>query len=808
MLLQMLLEYQLAGRVQRAVEIDALLFAASDKIGIERPFVGDALLRDAPADAAVRDQLARIRHQSDLALGRVEAVIEEVAYPGAAAQLAVVRKTRSDLAVWRAQVDETLSHAKNQRDPNIFAFYIATLNAVFETTSTALDIGDLAASQHDGTSVELMSLASRAWEVRAAMGIRTVPLMAAIDGGVPLDSGQLRDQARFDGVLSANWAPIGALGRRLLPVPGLGATIVQGHRAFDEYDRLCHAVIAADASGTPYPIDALGLGEAAVRTARVLLKIRDEALNAALARVEESRQAALINVAVAAIVLALTVIAVVGVLIVLQRRIVSPVLALTEVIGRISRLEFNVTIPARQRKDEIGRMALALDALRRDAMVAEVNKAQIVHMARHDALTGLANRLTLQERLEQAVATAGRGQAAALLCLDLDRFKSVNDTFGHPTGDLLLQGVAERLLNCVREVDTVSRLGGDEFVVLLAGLERPEQAAVMARRIGSALAKPFDLDGQSVTVGSSIGIAFTPQDATSGIALLKRADIALYRAKQEEKGGWRFFQKEMGDVLQERMALERDLRDALSQDALEVVYQPQFRLSDDRLCGFEALLRWHHPQLGLIKPAAFIPIAEETGLILPISDWVLRQACAEAMHWPEEIRLALNVSGVQFKRLGLVQSIWQALQDSDLPASRLELEITETTLLNNSSLNLATLHELHGLGIQIAMDDFGTGYSSLSYLRSFPFDKIKIDQSFIRDLCSHADSQAIVRAVVALGNSLCMTTTAEGVETQEQLTLLRLEGCDDAQGYLLGRPLPAAAARLLAIGTVAATAAA
>ena len=700
-------------------------------------------------------------------------------------------------------MDETLRHPKTQRDPTIFAHYIATLNAVFEATSVALDVGDLAASQHDGTSVELMSLASRVWAVRGAMGTRTVPLMAAIDSGVPLDSGQLQEQARFDGVLSANWTPIGALARRLWPVPGLDATIILGRQAFDQYDQLCHAVIAADINGTTHPIEALDLGAAVVRTSAVLLKIRDEALAAALTRVAESRQAALINVAVAAVVLALTVVAVIGVLILLQRRIVSPVLALTEVIGRISRLELDVTVPARQRKDEIGRMALALDALRRDAIVAEVNKAQIVHMARHDALTGLANRLTLQERLEQAVATAGRGQTSALLCLDLDRFKTVNDTFGHPTGDLLLQGVAERLLACVREVDTVSRLGGDEFVVLLVGLERPEQAASMARRIGSALAKPFDLDGQSVSVGSSIGIAFTPQDATSGIALLKRADIALYRAKQEEKGGWRFFQQEMDEVLQDRMAMERDLRAAISQNAFEVVYQPQYRLSDDRLCGFEALLRWHHPKLGMIGPAAFIPIAEETGLIVPISDWVLRHACVEAMNWPADVTLAVNVSCVQFKTLVLVQTVRQALQESDLPASRLELEITETALLNNSSSNLAILHELHGMGIQIAMDDFGTGYSSLSYLRSFPFDKIKIDQSFIRDLCGHADSRAIVRAVVALGNSLGMTTTAEGVETEDQLALLRLEGCTDAQGYLFSKPMAAAAARLLAAGRIA-----
>jgi diguanylate cyclase (GGDEF)-like protein len=442
-------------------------------------------------------------------------------------------------------------------------------------------------------------------------------------------------------------------------------------------------------------------------------------------------------------------------------------------------------------------MAVALDALRSGAMAGEERKAQIIHLARHDALTGLANRLALQERLDQTVAMAGRGQTSAALCLDLDRFKAVNDTFGHPTGDLLLQAVAERLLACVRDVDIVSRLGGDEFVVLLVGLDLPEQAAVVAKRVVRALSEPFDLAGQVVSIGCSVGIAITPQDATSGTALLKRADTALYRAKLEEKGSWRFFKPEMDAHLQERMVLERDLRDALQNGAFELAYQPLYNLANNRLCGFEALLRWHHPVRGVVGPATFIPIAEETGLIVPIGAWVLRQACAEAMHWPDDVKLAVNLSVVQFKTQGLVQTVRQVLADCDFPATRLELEITETVLLTNNGPALARLHELHDMGIHVAMDDFGTGYSSLSYLRSFPFDTIKIDQSFIRDLSDHADSRAIVRAVVALANSLGMTTTAEGVETEEQLAELRRDGCTDAQGYLFSKPLWAAEARLL-----------
>jgi diguanylate cyclase (GGDEF)-like protein len=817
-LTQMVLEYGLAGRVERAVDIDALLFVASDKIGLERPVVGDALLEDGPADADVRARLAVIRKDTDSTLAHLESRIAEVSYPGAAGQLAVVQKTRADLATWRTNVDATLSHPRSERDPNIFAHYIASLNAVFDATSVALDIGDLAASQHDGTSVELMTLARHVWAVRATMGVRTVPLMAAIDTRVPLDRDQLEAQTQFDGILSANWTPIMALSRRLSGVPGLAVTIAAAREAAEAYDRLCHQVIAAGRTSAVYPISALDLGRTVVRTAPVLLKIRDEALAAARARVSESRHSALAHVVTAAVVLGLTVVAMIVVLTLLQRRIVSPVLALTDVIGRIARLDFDVPIPARNRMDEIGRMAVALDALRSGAMAGEANKAQIVHLARHDALTGLPNRRELEERLEHAVAMGGRGHLSAVLCLDLDRFKAVNDTFGHPTGDRLLQAVAERLLACVRDVDTVSRLGGDEFVVLLAGLDQPDHSAVVAARIVRLLNEPFDLASQVVSIGCSVGIAITPQDATSAIVLLKCADTALYRAKAEEKGSWRFFKPEMDAHLQERMGLERDLRDAVQHDGFALAYQPLYKLAPDRhgtdrhgtdhletdrLCGFEALLRWRHPVRGMIGPAAFIPIAEETGLIVPIGAWVLRQACAEAMHWPNDVKLSVNLSGVQFKNAALVQTVRDALAAAGLPAVRLELEITETVLLNNSAGSLAMLHELHDMGIQIAMDDFGTGYSSLSYLRSFPFDKIKIDQSFIRDLSDHADSRAIVRAVVALAGSLGMTTTAEGVETADQLSHVRREGCTDVQGYFFSKPVPAAEARLLARGEAA-----
>jgi diguanylate cyclase (GGDEF)-like protein len=805
-LYQQVVEYRLAGRVQLVVEIDALLFAASDRISRERPATGNALLAEDPPDSATHAGMAALRAQADDALRQVEQRIAARPFAGAAAQLAIVRQIGDDLTALRAAVDVALKLPKSRRDPALFNHYLTRANAMFERTSTAQDVGDIAAALHDGTTVELIALSRFAWTIRSAMTLRTAPLMTALDAGAKMDPEALAEQMRVDGIIEATWEPIGALAMRLSDIPGITHSVTTARVAFDAYQRLCQDIIRVGSDSAAYPLSALEFGRAATQTAPALLQLRDTALAAAQARVVQTRWAAGLAVIIAAVVLLLTSVVMAAVLVLLQRRIILPVLALTEVIGRIARLDFNVAIPGRTRTDEIGRMAVALDALRRGAMAGEENKAQIVHMARHDALTGLPNRLLMQERLDHAVAMSGRGQISAVLCLDLDRFKMINDTFGHQAGDMLLQAVAARLLACVREVDTVSRLGGDEFVAVLCDLDLPDRAAIAAQRIIRAMSEPFDLGGQMVCIGVSIGIALAPQDATAGTALLKCADTALYRAKLEEKGSWRFFRPEMNAQTQDRMAMERDLRAAVHDEAFALAYQPQYDVTSGRLCGFEALLRWPHPRRGMIGPAAFIPIAEETGLIVAIGAWVLRQACAEAMRWPDDLRLAVNLSGVQFKHRNLVRTVRTALDESGLPAHRLELEITESALLTNSIQTLGMLEEMHALGIHIAMDDFGTGYSSLSYLRSFPFDTIKIDQSFVRDLSERADSRAIVRAVVALARSLGMSTTAEGVETAEQLAELRREGCDTVQGYFFSRPIGPDEARLLATAQVGATA--
>ncbi|MCS3453213.1 MULTISPECIES: EAL domain-containing protein [Bradyrhizobium] len=417
-------------------------------------------------------------------------------------------------------------------------------------------------------------------------------------------------------------------------------------------------------------------------------------------------------------------------------------------------------------------------------------ESQIAFMARHDALTKLPNRTLLAERIELAVAQVGRGLGFAVFCLDLDNFKQVNDTLGHPVGDELLCAVADRLNACVREVDTVARLGGDEFAVIQCGVQGGDEAERLARRIVECVGAPYELNGHRVVVGCSVGISMSPGDGTTGEKLLKNADVALYRAKMEGRGTWRFFEPAMDASLQRRRAIELDLREAMAKDEFSLFYQPLYDLHLDRICGFEALLRWHHPKRGLVSPDQFIPIAEEIGLIGPLGEWVLNRACEQATTWPGEMKLAVNVSAVQFRDADFIDVVVNALAASKLSPRRLELEITESVFLANSNETLATLHKLKAQGLRIALDDFGTGYSSLSYLRSFPFDKLKIDKSFVRDATATHGSKSIVRAVISLGRSLGMTTIAEGIETVEQLDHMRAEGCNEAQGFLLSHPVP------------------
>ncbi|MGC2781664.1 MAG: EAL domain-containing protein [Bradyrhizobium sp.] len=418
-------------------------------------------------------------------------------------------------------------------------------------------------------------------------------------------------------------------------------------------------------------------------------------------------------------------------------------------------------------------------------------EARLAFLAHHDALTGLPSRNLLRQQIDDKLAQMRRGsEKMAVLVLGLDNFKSINDTLGHAAGDRLLRGVGKRLRSILRQEDIVARLNSDEFAIVQGGLARPDDAAQLCRRLLQAIADPYLIDGSSVTIGATIGIAMAPNDGDDAEKLLKNADMALSRAKNETRGTFSYFESGMDARAQSRRRLEIELRDAIQRDVLRPHYQPLIDLSTGRITGFEALVRWPHPERGMIPPSEFIPIAEETGLISALGRSMLRQACSDAANWPDEVRVAVNMSPLQFRVGNVLSLVMDVLKQTGLPASRLELEITETLVLEKSGQVLATLHALRALGVRISMDDFGTGYSSLSYLRSFPFDKIKVDQSFIRDLAANREAQAIVRSIVSLGKGLGVTITAEGVETEAELRCLRAEGCHEGQGYLFSRPRP------------------
>ncbi|MCA6126219.1 EAL domain-containing protein [Bradyrhizobium sp. WSM 1704] len=418
-------------------------------------------------------------------------------------------------------------------------------------------------------------------------------------------------------------------------------------------------------------------------------------------------------------------------------------------------------------------------------------EARLAFMAQHDGLTGLPNRNLLRQQMDEMLQHTRRStDKIAVLMLGLDNFKAVNDTLGHGIGDKLLRGVAKRLRSTLREEDALARLNSDEFTMVQVGVTRPEDVVLLARRILDAVGEPYLLDGHSVVIGASIGIAMSPGDGEDSEKLLKSADMALSRAKSDFRGTFSFFEAEMDARAQSRRKIELDLRDAIQNEILRPYYQPLVDLTSGRITGFEALVRWPHPERGMVSPAEFIPVAEETGLINPLGGLMLHRACMDAAQWPDDVRVAVNLSPLQFRTGNLLSIVTDALRQSGLPARRLELEITETLLLEKSSQVLATLHALRALGVRMSMDDFGTGYSSLSYLRSFPFDKIKIDQSFVRDLGANPDAQAIVRSIVSLGIGLGVTITAEGVETESELSCLRAEGCHEGQGFLFSRARP------------------
>ena len=468
--------------------------------------------------------------------------------------------------------------------------------------------------------------------------------------------------------------------------------------------------------------------------------------------------------------------------------------SITRPLGRLARAmaglaegSLDTTVPGTAARDEVGAMAGAVLIL----------KDRSAHLATHDVLTDLPNRSLFQERLALALAWSRRNDGSlAVFYIDLDRFKDINDALGHAVGDQLLVQVAARLRGCLRETDTLARLGGDEFAILQVAVRHPANIEMLAQRIIEGLSVAFDVDGHSVTVGASVGIALRSAadlrllTVDAGM-LMQEADVALYRAKEEGRGVYRFFAADMNLQVLQRHALEDDLREALENHQFRLHYQPQFDLAEQRIVGAEALVRWRHPVRGEVSPSEFIPLAEQTGLIVQIGEWVMHEACRQAAEWPELSCMAVNVSPVQFRRPGFVDLVRHALQEATLAPERLEVEITEGVLLTETPETLTILQQLRALGIAIAMDDFGTGYSSLGYLQKFRFDKIKIDQSFVGRLGKDRQAGEIVRAILRMSHAMGIRVNAEGVEQPGQMQLLRDEGCDEVQGYLFGRPVSA-----------------
>ncbi len=425
-------------------------------------------------------------------------------------------------------------------------------------------------------------------------------------------------------------------------------------------------------------------------------------------------------------------------------------------------------------------------------------QARIEHLLLHDALTGLPNRHRMQEFLEAKLkALPSAAKPLVMLSIDLDRFKPVNDSFGHEVGDQVLAEVSQRLRLALHEGDLVARMGNDEFILIVSGISAAEEVEQLCVGLIGAIEQPFEIDNQRIFLGASIGVAMAPTDTCQADELLRFAEIALYQAKGAGRSAWCFYANAMNERVIERRQLENDLRHALANEDLRLVLQPRYSVSGLRMVAAEALVRWQHPQRGLLGPDSFIAIAESTGLIIPLSAWVLRAACREALSWSEALIVSVNLSPVEFRGGQLVAQIRSALEETGLPPGRLELELTESVMLEDAEGALVLMQELKGLGVRLSMDDFGTGYSSLSYLRAFPFDGLKIDRSFMTDLHAADDSKAIIQAIIGLGHALSLTVTAEGVETQEQLELLRQYGCDEAQGYLLNRPMPPEELRLL-----------
>jgi diguanylate cyclase (GGDEF)-like protein len=625
-------------------------------------------------------------------------------------------------------------------------------------------------------------------EMREAAGQRSTILSRYAGTGIKLDDGARDKVSELTGAIHQSWDRLRRLSRQAENTPKLDDAIAHIDSTFVKIGEPLYAEMAEAAwRGSKPPMDLLAWRAWTVQMLTSILAARDAPIAQARDDLESLRvgivNGILLTISGAMVFLAILV----SVGLMLERRILRPIELLT---GKLDLAQGqpdttddqDVIARYSSRSDEIGALARALDKRRR-------YENEIAHLARHDVLTNLPNRALFRDELKRAFANRSReGEQVAVLCLDLDRFKPINDTLGHAVGDELLRQVSTRLTSCVRAGDLAARLGGDEFGIIQSRVESEGDASALAELVVQSLSGPYDVCGHRVSVGVSVGVAIAAGAGGSPDELVHQADLALYRVKADGRQSFSFYHQDMDARLENRRKLEMDLHEAIEKRQFAVHFQPTIRLKDNSVAGFEALLRWKHPERGMISPLEFIPIAEETGLINQIGQWVLLEACKQAAMWPPHMSVAVNLSPVQFRQATLPLQILSALSKTGLEPSRLELEITEAVLLKDSESTQETLKQLRDIGVRIALDDFGTGYSSLSYLSRFQFDKIKIDRSFVNDMNTRNDALSIVRAITALGADLGMTVTAEGVETEEQLAQLRNVRCTEVQGFYFSKP--------------------
>ena len=690
--------------------------------------------------------------------------------------------TRARTAAERARdaVLASLEHVGAERPAEAMETFVAAVSAAQEAANRSADGVEREVGRLHAALGRLAGIARLSQNLRDAAGMRSNQLSLAW-AGVGSMPRRLEEIDELSGRIEAIWERMELAIGQLEGVPGLVAARDRTERTLlTEGETLYRLANRALRDGSPAPMSVPEFRAWTVPMLKNGLLVRNAALASMRAQAASLQTAATVrqNIAIVAAIAALA--TTLGAMAVVMRRVAEPLTALTSAMVRLAEGDAETAIPGVHRLDELGAMARAVE-------VFKSSESKISWMALHDPLTRLPNRTQLRRHLQAALQGGG---PAVLLLLDLDRFKNVNDMLGHAAGDMLLQAVAVRLQRCVRDSDLVARLGGDEFAILLAGWTDMVSAGVLSQRLVDEIAAPFDVGGHRMMIGTSVGVAVAEPGMDEG-DLTRNADQALYAAKAQGRGTFRFHDPEMEQEQRRRRTLEAELRVAVTENSLTVHYQPIVDLGSNRIVAMEALLRWVHPTLGAVSPGDFIPIAEETGLIRQLGAHVLRTACAVAATWPSDVRLAINLSPVQFHAGDLANSVAQALAAAGLAGSRLTLEITEQVLLLRDDSTHLQLRRLREMGARICLDDFGVGYSSLSYLQAFPFESIKIDQSFVRDLSRRESARAIVRAIAGLGGTLGMSTTAEGVETAEQLAAVRLFGCTEAQGFLFSRAVPA-----------------